>query len=264
MWSGTVTSDIFRREYNTTEQQTSDRRYLALWFPFLPTDRLRREHMSLFAGQAEKPLVLVEKAKGALRLVACDAHALQLGLSPGLMLADAQARVPNCTVAATDPDADQSFLMRLAEFCDRFTPMVALNTAQGLMLDITGCAHLFGGESRLHWLVSSHMARLGLALKASIASTPDAAHALARFGNCDICPSSEVEAAVRSLSVAALDLPQESAMALSRAGLKRLGDLADRPSVALTARFGEGLMVKLRRTLGWENARITPLRLLPR
>lgn len=237
------------------------RRYLALWFPFLPTDRLRRERrVARFGGPDEAPLVVVETQHNALRLVDCDANAVQLGLTRGLTLADARARLPALVAVEAEPEADQRLIDRLAAFCDRFTPLVALDQPHGLLLDITGCAHLFGGEAALLALIAGYLQRGGLAHRHAIAGTPEAARAISRFGPGGIVPAGGDEAASRSLPVAALGIGAETVIALSRAGLKSVGDLADRPSSALSARFGEGLATRLRRTLGREDARLTPLR----
>ncbi len=198
--------------------------------------------------------------RNALRLVDCDQRALALGLTRDLTLADARARIPSLIAIEAQPEADEAFLGRLAAFCDRFTPLVALDLPYGLLLDITGCAHLFGGEVALHGVIARWMRAGGLAIRAAIAGTPEAAHALSRFGAGGLVPVGQDEAMLRPLPVAALELTAETVIALSRAGLKTLADLDDRPSVALSARFGAELTVKLRRTLGREDARITPLR----
>jgi protein ImuB len=237
------------------------RRYLALWFPFLATDRLRRTGAIPACGApAEKPHVLVETQHGALRLVDCDPCAVRLGLTRGLTLADARARIPSLVALEAQPRADREFLEALAGFCDRFTPLVACDEPHGLVLDITGCAHLFGGEAGMIDLVGRAMRRIGLALKAAIAGTPDAARASSRFGQGGIVPPGREEAALRPLPVAALEVEPETVVALSRAGLKTLADLAARPSQTLSTRFGEALTAKLGRILGREDCRITPLR----
>ena len=71
-----------------------------------------------------------------------------LGLSIGLPLANARAICPELTVFDADEAADAKTLNDIADWCDRFTPLVALDPPHGLFLDITGCAHLFGGEAR--------------------------------------------------------------------------------------------------------------------
>ncbi|HEY5793614.1 MAG TPA: DNA polymerase Y family protein [Bosea sp. (in: a-proteobacteria)] len=237
------------------------RRYLAMWFPFLPTDRLRRERRIPTSGApADAPVVVFATVRNALRLVDCDQRAVALGLTRDLTLADARARIPSLIAIESEPQADAALLGRLAAFCDRFTPLVALDSPYGLMLDITGCAHLFGGEAMLQEAIGRWMRAGGLDLRAAIAGTPEAAHALSRFGGGGIVQVGEDETRLRPLPVAALELPAETAIALSRAGLKTLADLAERPSATLSARFGEELVTKLRRTLGREDARITPLR----
>ena len=241
------------------------RRYLALWFPFLPADRMRWEQRSKNSAEPDdRPLVVVEKVKGALRIMAINQRASKLGLISGLTLADARACFPNLAVAEADTQADALFVERLAELCDRYTPSVALDPPHGLLLDITGCAHLFADEKSLRMKVAARMTLVGLAVRASIAGTPDAARALARFSRVDIAPQGQDEVLVRPLPAVALaGLERETVVALSRAGLKTIGDLADRPPQVLAARFGQDLVTSLLRTLGRENRCITPLRPLP-
>jgi len=230
------------------------RRYLALYCPYLPCERLKP------AKPDDAPFVLVEKQRGALRLVSCDARAESLGLKPGLTLAEARARVPLLDVSAADAAADEALLLELADSCEIFTPLVALDAPLGLMLDVTGCSHLFGGEKEMQRLILAHLKRFGISARSSLAGTPDCASALARFSKIThVEPGSEFEA-VSSLPVMALNSPSDTTLALNRAGLKTLGDLAARPSHVLSARFGEALARKLARVLGRENIRITPLR----
>lgn len=205
----------------------------------------------------------MEKHRGALRLAAADPRALALGLCPGLTLADARARVPALAVADSDPRADAAFLERLADAADRYTPLVALDPPHGLVLDISGCAHLFGGEQALRDDLAARLTGIGLTARTAIAGTPDAARALARFGAPAIVPPGGEEAAVRPLPVAALECASETVLALSRAGLKTLGALLDRPSVLLSSRFGEALAARLGRLAGREDLRLSPRRPVP-
>jgi protein ImuB len=202
-------------------------------------------------------------ATGALRLAAVSRGALAVGLTPGLTLADARARIPRLVTIEHDPAADDALLELMAEDCERWTPLVALDPPHGLLLDITGCAHLFGDEAALRHRVLRRFRRAGFTVNATVAGTPDAARALARFGRAAVVPTGGEAAAARSLPVAALELPDETHVALRRAGLKRLADLMDRPSRPLSARFGAQLATRLNRVLGREDRRITPLRALP-
>lgn len=235
-----------------------------MWLPWLPTDRLKR------LGSAAAPddaaggaVVLAEKVKGALRLSAVDPEAARQGLSPGLTLADARARLPVLNVVTARPEADEALMAWVLEDFDRFSPVIALDPRYGLMLDVTGCAHLFGGEAGLVQAVGTHLKRLGLHSRLALASTPQAARALSRFGPGGVFGPEAGRAAVRRLSVSALELEEREEQALRRAGLKRLGDLDDRPRAPLAARFGSDFPSRLARVLGDEDIRITPHRPAP-
>ena len=95
------------------------RRYLALWFPFLPIDRLRIARPDHWAAQGDAPAVVVENVRGAMRLATLDADALAAGLTPGMTLADARAREPELRVFEADPHGDQDWLERLCDGCAR-------------------------------------------------------------------------------------------------------------------------------------------------
>lgn len=184
-----------------------------------------------------------------MRLVALDAQTLSLGLSPGMALADARARVPELMTVDHDPAADAALLVRVADDCDRYTPMVALDPPDGLILDITGCTHGWGGEVGLAGDLVARLGRAGLSVQHALAETPDRARALARYGN--------------ELPIVALDLNEERTTALRRAGLTTIADLATRPRTPLAARFGAEMVAKLARVLGEEDIRITPRRVPP-
>src|SRR3954469_22684267 len=125
------------------------RRYLAIWLKFWATDRRRRVQASTAtptgAPRAEsRPLVLVETVGPRRQIAAADPRAQALGLAPGMRLTDAQAMVPDLDAQPADHAGDLAALHRLAEWATRFSPLVAPDSADGLMLDITGCAHLWG------------------------------------------------------------------------------------------------------------------------
>ena len=225
--------------------QEVSRRYLAVFLPFLPSERIKRNH-SATGKPPDAPFALVEKIRGAMRLAALDSAALALGLTPGLPLADARAQVPELLVFDADTRSDLALLDWLAEGCDRYTPMVATDPPHGLILDITGCVHPFAaGERGLADDLARRLARLGLTARLAMATTPDAAKALARHGGDD----------VRSLAVTALAVEPDIHVALARAGLKTIGDVATLPSAPLAARFGQDLPVLLARLLGEADVR---------
>jgi protein ImuB len=205
----------------------------------------------------------VEKVKGALRLAAANGSALALGLSPGMTLADARARAPDVRVVAHRPEADAALLKRVLLDFGRFTPMAATDGPDGLALDVTGCAHLFGGEAGLVQALAARAQGVGLAVRLAMAGTPEAARALARFGRGGIHEGEGQSQALRRLPVAALELSEKETQALSRAGLKTLAHLADRPTAPIAARFGAAAATRLNRVLGREDARIRPERPVP-
>ena len=223
-----------------------------------------RHHSSRSDAQDDAPFALVERIRGAMRLAALDPRAVGLGLTPGLALADARARLPDLVVFDADPTSDLRWLERIADMCDRYTPMVALDAPDGITLDITGCAHLFGGEAGLVDDLEQRMQRWMQGttghLRHAFADTPEGAQALARF---QTVPAASEDTALRRLPIAALRLEPETETALRRAGLRTVGDLATRPSAPIAARFGEEATNILARVLGQADSRIVPRRALP-
>lgn len=195
-----------------------------------------------------------------MRIAALDRAALALGLTQGMSLADARARVPELAAHPHDPAADARLLERVADLCDRYTPMAAIDPPDAVILDITGCAHLFGSEAALAEDAVARLERIGLGIRSARAAAPSAALALARFGGGGAANEDE---ALRRLPVAALGLEGEAAVALRRAGLKTIGDLAGRPTMPLSARFGAAATAALDRMLGRADSRIDPRRPLP-
>ncbi len=192
-------------------------------------------------------MATVEKVRGTLRLAAVDPAAAAQGLRNGIGLADARVAVPDLLVFDHDPHADAMLLERLADGCTRYTPHVAVDGTDALVLDLTGCAHLFGGEAALSTDVEARLARRGLTARTAFAYGPDAALALVRFQR---APATDERAAVMRLPVAALRLDGEHETALHRAGLLTIGDVARRPLAAIAARFGEAMVQAIRRMTG--------------
>ncbi|MBA4353357.1 MAG: nucleotidyltransferase [Novosphingobium sp.] len=236
------------------------RRYLALWFPFLPTDRLRIEQAEHHERPRDSapgpPWALVSKVRGALRLEAVDAVAQALGLTPGMTLADARAVQPDLVVADANEAADRHCLQRLARRCIAWSPLVTPAPPDGIVLDIAGSDHLFGGETEMIAQIEEVMGSIGMAVRLAPAFTSEAAQALARHAR---LPVEDEREAIRALPVAALGLDPASGTALRRAGLKTVGHVATRSSAAIAARFGMEAVTALRRLLGEEQAPIKPL-----
>ncbi len=224
-----------------------ERRYLALVFPWLPIERLRATRPHLFVRQGETPVAFTETVGNAVRLTATDLTAARAGLKVGLTLADARARVPELEVFPADPHADMDWLERLADGCARYSPTVALMPPDGVVLDIAGCSHAFDGERPLAADVEARMARRGILARHAFGDTPEIARALARFAG---APAPDEKGAVKRLPVAALELDDDATTALTRAGLKTVGDIMARPLAGIAARFGEEAATAVRRLAG--------------
>src|SRR4029078_4242038 len=137
-----------------------------------------------------------------------------------LPLANARAICPELTVFDADEVADRKTLEDIADWCDRFTPLVAVDPPYGLYLDITGCAHLFGGERALLQIVCGALDRRGFAVSAAIASPPICARTLPRKPSVKIIAHGEEACAVAPLPVSALGASEVITSGLRRAGLK--------------------------------------------
>ena len=207
--------------------------------------------------------MLVEKVKGASRIAAISRKARQAGLTQGLTLADARARIPRLWVEEMDRQADLALLADVAEDCERATPIVVADAPDGLLLDVTGCGHLFGGEAQLRVKLSQRFRKAGLSVRTVIAGAPDTARALARHGPIAIVPPGGEAMAVRGLPLAALGLEPKDQLAISRAGLKTIGALVDRPSALFAARFGAQMTLKLARLQGLAPVPLAPRRAAP-
>ena len=226
---------------------SAPRRYLALVFPWLSTERLRATRPHLFVERPDTPVALIEQVRGGLRLVATNIAAARLGLEPGLTLADARARVPELDAHPHDAHADLTWLEQLADACGRYTPTVALQPPDALVLDIAGCTHAFEGERFLAADVERRFCRRGVLLRHAFGDTPEIAQALARFTG---APAPDEKGAVRRLPVAALGLDEETTHALSMAGLKTVGDVMTRPLGGIASRFGEAAVTAVRQLTG--------------
>ena len=186
---------------------TAHRRILSLWFPRLGAERVLR----LEPGLGEAPLVTVAEISNLRQLAATSAVAEGLGASRGQSLSDAMVLCPGLVTRPADPGREAAFLGALRRWAGKFSPWVAEEPPEGLMVDLTGCAHLFGGEAGLLAEVEADCARLGLTVRAGIADTPGAAWALARYAG------RASGAAARSGD----DIDQEARATRSRAARRR-------------------------------------------
>jgi protein ImuB len=197
--------------------------------------------------------VTVEAVRGQRQLKAVCPHAAALDLRPGQTLAQARAICPELTAIDADPAADRAALESLAGWCERFSPLAAADPPDGVWLDITGCAHLFGGEAELAAVLAALLTRNGLNSRLAMAGTPGTAWALAHAAvtaQISVLPTGQETAALATLPVALLRLDPRSVAGLRRLGLRSIGELARLPRADLSARFGPLPVLRLDQALG--------------
>jgi protein ImuB len=186
-------------------------------------------------------------------IAAASPTAQALGLTPGMPLTQARVLVPGLEAREAEPERDRALLERLALLAARrWTPRAAVSGADGLWLDLSGVAHLFGGEAALCARILAACARIGLSARIAVAGSFGAAHALARCHDDPVilCPAGGEVDALAPLPLGALRLEPEVAGAAGRLGLEKVGDLLAMPRAPLQRRFGQTLLKRLDQALG--------------
>jgi protein ImuB len=173
-------------------------------------------------------------------------------------LADARAMYPALLVDHADAAADARLAEAICDWLGRYTPLVGLSAPDGMMLDISGCAHLFGGEEAMRQDIARRLSLQGFKAHTAVAGTVGAAWAFARFGTKRVVADAELRKILKPLPLAALRLDAGKIDALARVGLKKIADLEDRPRAPLAARFGAQLLRRLDQAWGVEEEPIAP------
>ncbi len=208
-----------------------------------------------------RPLLTAARQGPRRVITAVNAAGSALGLSRGMAVAQAQALVPDLAIAEADPAADAEALTRLAGWClRRATPLAAPNPPDGVWLDVTGCTHLFGGEAAMLGFITGRLADAGIGVRAAMAPTPGAAHALARYGKTQItiAGADDMRALLKPLPVAALRLEDGVVQGLRRLGFETIGALMRTPRAPLSRRFGTTALHRLDQALGHAPEPIEP------
>ncbi|MGC3938975.1 Y-family DNA polymerase [Roseobacter sp. EG26] len=228
------------------------RRVVSLWFPRLASSRVLRRY------PLDGPFALTIKQNNANRLYCLNAEATQQGLHQGMPYSDARAFCPDLQTALADLPQDQRFLQILRRWAIRYCPWVGLEGRDGLVLDVSGSAHIFGGEEGMLSDMRARLMRAGLSVQIGLADTRGAAWALAHHGE-GVASPGEMLPALQTLPVAALRLDEKTSVALTRLGLRKIGDLAAAPRALLTRRFGPDVLMRLDQALGQQPEEIMPL-----
>jgi protein ImuB len=262
------------------------RRVVSVWLPDWPITVWRRSRTRSASPEAEpdpgvvekddQPFVLVDRTGRGVVLHAVDATARhRFGLYPGQSHADARAIAPALVSASAEPEEERRALKALALWFERFSPLAAADAGrpgetssgqEGLLIDMTGGAHLFGGEEALLEEILRRLKAAGIPAAAAIADTPGAAFALARWSGqaAAVAPPGKTREALAELPVEALRLDDDAVRLLARFGLQRVGDLYALPRAGLARRFpgdqGLALVRRLDQALGAEAEPLKPER----
>ncbi len=232
------------------------KRFMSIWFRHLATDwfTLRQPQLRNTA------FVLSAPSHGRMMVTATNALAEKQGIHSGMVLADARAIIHGLQVLDDKPELIDRLLKRIAEWCIRFTPFAASDAPAGIILDCTGCAHLWGGEEPYLNNIVNRLKARGYHVRAAIADTIGTAWAIARYGKqaCIIHPGQGTEALL-SLPPAALRLEAETLERLHKLGLRQINDFIGMPRPALRRRFGGDMITRLNQALALEEEMIQPV-----
>lgn len=221
-------------------------------------------------GPRGEALLLTSTVHQRAIVAACCASAGAAGVVPGMSVADARALIRSGRVRIEEhrADRDEAALVSLARWAMRFTPVVATDSPDGLLLNVTGCAHLFGGEERMIRRVVRGAARLGFTARGVIAPTYAGARALSRFAEKVVCvpDCAALRGALAPLPVGALRIEPSVVSALREVGIERIGQLLAISRRTIPSRFGVSVLCRMDEAVGTAPEVIEPVRerVLPR
>ncbi|HZY35470.1 MAG TPA: DNA polymerase Y family protein [Mucilaginibacter sp.] len=234
-------------------------RFVSVWFRHLLTDWLALRRPELRG----LPFVFARSDHGRMVITAANPAAEAQGIVPGMVVADAKAIFPSLEVIDHIPGKAEKLLKRLGEWCLRYTPVTAIDLPDGLIFEISGCAHLWGGEEPYLKEIVARFNSKGYDVRAAMADTIGAAWAIARFGQgaAIVGPGEQVNALL-PLPPVGLRLNTAILDRLQKLGLYTIGSFAGMQRSALRRRFGQELLVRLAQALGQEEESLQPLQFI--
>jgi protein ImuB len=234
-------------------------RFMSIWFRHLTTDwqTIRRPELKTI------PFVFVAPDRNRIVVVAANPIAEHQGIHQGMPAADAKAFVQDLEVIDEQPNRVNKLLKGLGEWCIRYSPIVAVDLPDGLILDISGCDHLWGGEREYLKEIVNRLRSKGYDTRAAIADTIGCAWAIARFGKITpIIASGEQGKALLSLPPAALRIDTIVITNLRKLGFRNINSFNGISRSQLRRRFGADFLLRLGQALGEENEPITPIKVI--
>jgi protein ImuB len=241
---------------NRKKPDEMGRRFVSIWFRHLTTDwfAIRETHLR------NVPFVLSAPSHGRMVITAANATAQEMGIDVGMVLTDARAIFPELQVLDDKPNLANLLLKRIAEWCIRFTPGVAVDPPDGLFLDATGCSHLWGGDEYYLTTIVEKLNARGYDVKISMANTLGVAWAVARFGKEPrVIDNGKHVEALLSLPPEALRLEADIVERLHKLGLQRIGQFIRMPRHSLRRRFGQNFIDRLNVVMGKEEELFEPI-----
>lgn len=231
-------------------------RFVVIWFRYLVTDWFVRKNPDV----QQVPLVFALPSRGRLLITAANELAISKGIYLGMAVADAKAIEPSLVMLDDDPEQVGNLLKIIGEWCIRYSPIVAVDYPDGLILDVSGCAHLWGGERPYLKEIVTKFRASGYNVRAAMADTIGTAWAIAHYGEITpIIESGEQANAILPLPVAALRLEPAIVNRLQKLGLNKINSFISMPRSVLRRRFGQGLLLRLDQALGHDIEPIVPL-----
>ncbi|PWK79559.1 protein ImuB [Mucilaginibacter oryzae] len=233
------------------------KRFLSLWFRYLLTDwkAIRQPELK------GKTFVFAEPDHGRLIARAATATAQRFGIEVGMTVADAKVITPELVVLDHKMGRELKLLGGLAEWCLRYTFLIMLDPPDGLLLDITGCAHLRGGERGYLKDMISRLRIIGYGVHPGIAYTIGCAWGVARCAEKDlIVAEGGHRNALLPLPPSALRLPTDLLIKLQNLGLDKVSSFVHIPHSVLRRRFQKELVLRLLQALGQKEEFLIPLK----
>ncbi|MGF6845535.1 protein ImuB [Chitinophaga sp. W3I9] len=232
------------------------RRFVSIWFPHLMTDWLIRCRPAL----QQEAFVLATPDHGRMIVTAASRAAQLQGITKGMAVADARALIGTLEVIDDKPGQSNRILNALGEWAIRFTPVTATDPPDGLLLEVTGCAHLWGSEELYLKDIVTKLTHIGYQVRAGMADTIGAAWAMPRFSQTlSVIPTGEQSAALMDMPPTALRLEPAICERLMKLGLREAGSFIGMPRTVLRRRFGQELLLRLDQFTGQEDEVIQPL-----
>lgn len=233
-------------------------RFITIWFRYLKTDWVTRRQPEL----ANQPFVLYETKHNRMVVTAANNLAEEKGVYSGTILADARAIIPCLQIKEDTPELFTDVIKKMAVWFIRYAPVVAVDMPDGIIINATGCAHLWGNEQQYLTHITERLKQLGYTTKIAIAGSIGTAWAITRFGvSGTIVNNGDEKKALALLPPQALRTDNETAERLHKLGLSKIKDILAIPTPSLRRRFGDGFIKQIQYALSFRDEIITPVEL---